>query len=40
MWDDESEESITGYYPKSGSYVVEDRYELVNDGNATLETVM
>ena len=39
MWDDESEESITGYYPKTGSYVVEDRYELVNDGNATLEIV-
>ena len=39
MWDEESEESITGYYPKSGSYVVEDRYELVNDGNATSEIV-
>jgi hypothetical protein len=39
MWDEESEESITGYYPKSGSYVVEDRYELVKGGNATLEIV-
>jgi len=39
MWDEESEESITGYYPKSGSYVVEDRYELVNDGDETLEVV-
>jgi hypothetical protein len=35
MWDEESEESITGYYPKSGSYVVEDHYELVNDGDGT-----
>ena len=39
MWDEESEESITGYYPKTGSYVMEDRYELVNDGRATLEIV-
>jgi hypothetical protein len=39
MWDEESVESITGYYPKSGSYIVEDRYELVNDGNATLEII-
>ena len=39
MPDEESEESITGYYPMSGSYVVEDRYELVNDGNAILEIV-
>ena len=38
-YDEELEESITGYYPKSGSYVVEDRYELVSDGNATLEVV-
>jgi hypothetical protein len=37
--DEELEEWITGYYPKGGSYVVEDRYELVNDGNATLEIV-
>lgn len=34
--DEELEESITGYYPKSGSYVVEDRYDLAKDGNATL----
>jgi hypothetical protein len=34
--EEELEESIMGYYPKSGSYVVEDNYVLVDDGNATL----
>jgi ABC-type uncharacterized transport system ATPase subunit len=39
MRDDEEleEESITGYYAKNGSYVVEDRHELANDGKATLK---
>ncbi len=37
MRDEELEESITGYYPKSGTYVVEDRYELVKDLTAKLE---
>lgn len=35
--DEELEESTTGYYPKGGSYVVEDLYGLVKDGNETLE---
>jgi hypothetical protein len=35
-YDEEVEESITGYDPASDSYVVEDRYELVTDPTAEL----